>query len=118
LLPAKGAAPPRRNAVQAGLRQNVWDRVKWESLFTVPDPWGYRSPYEQRKYEHTLELLPDGPLDRVLELACAEGHFTAQLAPKVGGLLAVDIAATALERAKARCRDFDHVSYQQLDMRR
>ena len=55
LLPEKGAARPRRDAVQAGVRQNVWDRVKWESLFTIPDPWGYTSPYEQR-YQHTLEL--------------------------------------------------------------
>jgi peptidoglycan/xylan/chitin deacetylase (PgdA/CDA1 family)/SAM-dependent methyltransferase len=117
LLPAK-VAQPRRDAVQAGPRQNVWDRVKWESLFTVPDPWGYTSPYEQRKYEHTLELLPDGPLNRVLELACAEGHFTVQLAPRVGELLAADIAAPAIERARERCRAFGHVSFQQLDMRR
>jgi peptidoglycan/xylan/chitin deacetylase (PgdA/CDA1 family) len=118
LLPAKGAAQPRRHAMQAGPRQNVWDRVKWESLFAVPDPWGYTSPYEQRKYEHTLELLPDGPLNRVLELACAEGHFTVQLAPRVGELLAADIAAPAIERARERCRAFGHVGFQQLDMGR
>jgi peptidoglycan/xylan/chitin deacetylase (PgdA/CDA1 family)/2-polyprenyl-3-methyl-5-hydroxy-6-metoxy-1,4-benzoquinol methylase len=117
LLPAKGAARRRQDAVQV-LRQNVWDRVKWESLFTVPDPWAYSSPYEQRKYEQTLELLPEGRLNRVLELACAEGHFTVQLAPRVGGLLAADIAAPAIERARDRCRTFDHVSFQQLDMRR
>jgi len=118
LLVSKGAARSRQEAAREGFRQNVWDRARWESLFASPDPWLYSTPYEQRKYEQTLELLPDGPLNRVLELACAEGHFTAQLAPKVGGLLAADIAAVALERAKARCRDFDHVSYQQLDMRR
>ena len=116
--PPKEAARRRQDAVQAGLRQNVWDRAKWESLFTVPDPWAYSSPYEQRKYEQTLELLPEGPLNRVLELACAEGHFTVQLAPRVGGLLAADIAAPAIERARDRCRTFDHVSFQQLDMRR
>ncbi len=78
-LPAPNAVP-------------VWDRAKWESLFAQPDPWGYSSDYEQTKYEHTLELLPEGPIGRALELACAEGHFTAQLAPRVGSLVAADIA--------------------------
>ena len=81
----------------------VWDRARWESLFAAPDPWGYSSDYEQTKYEHTLELLPEGPIGRALELACAEGHFTVQLAPRVGTLVAADIAAKALERAAERC---------------
>jgi peptidoglycan/xylan/chitin deacetylase (PgdA/CDA1 family)/SAM-dependent methyltransferase len=97
---------------------HVWDRAKWESVFTAPDPWGYTSPYEQRKYKHTLELLPEGPPPaRALELACAEGHFTVQLAPRVGALLAADIAANALERARIRCRDFGHVRFARLDLR-
>ena len=103
---------------EAGVGPHVWDRAKWESLFAAPDPWSYTTPYEQRKYEHTLELLPEGPLDRVLELACAEGHFTVQLAPRVRGLLAADIAATALARAQERCSAFDHIAFRQLDMRR
>lgn len=106
-----------RSAATAPLGQHVWDRAKWESLFASPDPWAYGSPYEQRKYAQTLALLPEGPLARVLELACAEGHFTVQLAPRVQGLLAADIAAPALERAQQRCRDLPHVHFQQLDMR-
>ncbi|MFZ1431104.1 MAG: polysaccharide deacetylase family protein [Geminicoccaceae bacterium] len=113
------AARRRQQAAAKGLAaQQVWDRARWESLFATPDPWSYSAPYEQRKYEQTLELLPDAPVGRALELACAEGHFTVQLAPRVGQLLAADIAATALERAQERCRGFDHVSFQQLDMRR
>jgi peptidoglycan/xylan/chitin deacetylase (PgdA/CDA1 family) len=95
-----------------------WDRARWEGLFAAPDPWGYSSPYEQTKYEHTLELLPEGPIGRALELACAEGHFTVQLAPRVGALVAADIAAKALERAAARCAGLGNVSFVQLDMRR
>jgi ubiquinone/menaquinone biosynthesis C-methylase UbiE len=88
------------------------------ALFAGAGSWSYGTPYEQRKYEQTLELLPDGPLNRVLGLACAEGHFTVQLAPRVGGLLAADIAAPALERARQRCGAIGHVEFQQLDMRR
>jgi peptidoglycan/xylan/chitin deacetylase (PgdA/CDA1 family)/SAM-dependent methyltransferase len=98
-------------------QRKPWDRAKWESLFAVPDPWGYASTYEQTKYEHTLELLPEGPIHRALELACAEGHFTVQLAPHVETLMAADIAAKALERAAERCAGNAHVSFRQLDMR-
>ena len=98
--------------------RGVWDRARWESLFAAPDPWGYSSAYEQTKYEHTLELLPEGPIGRALELACAEGHFTVRLAPRVGTLVAADIAAKALERAADRCAGQDNVSFRQLDMRR
>ncbi len=52
-------------------------RFHFESLFaSTADPWRYTSPYEETKYEQTLALLPAGRIGRVLELACAEGHFT------------------------------------------
>ncbi len=88
-----------------------------EELFTRrADPWGYTNDYEQTKYLQTLELIPEGPIDDVLELACAEGHFTAQLAPRAKNLVAADISATALRRAAERCAEHDHVSFQQLDL--
>ncbi|MEQ8965583.1 MAG: glycosyltransferase [Azospirillaceae bacterium] len=76
----------------------------WEAHFAEPDPWQYDSPYEVEKYERTLSLLPDGPIGDALELACAEGHFTRRLAPRVARLEAVDISERALARARERCR--------------
>ncbi|HWL42412.1 MAG TPA: polysaccharide deacetylase family protein [Ilumatobacter sp.] len=93
------------------------DVAYWEDWFSVVDPWGYTSAYEQTKYEQTLELLGDDRYERVLEVACAEGHFTIQLAPLVGSLIATDISPTALARAAERCSAFDNISYQQLDLR-
>ena len=91
-------------------------RHHFVTLFaTQQDPWKYTSPYEQTKYEQTLELLPTAPITRALELACAEGHFTAQLAPRVGGLLATDISQIALERAAERCVELKNVAFLQLD---
>ncbi|MBW4459914.1 MAG: glycosyltransferase [Nodosilinea sp. WJT8-NPBG4] len=93
------------------------NRDHFETLFaSQPDPWKYTTDYEQTKYEQTLQLLPDKPLKNALELACAEGHFTAQLAPKVQSLLATDISEIAVERAARRCALFPHVRFQQLDM--
>ena len=68
-------------------------RGEFESLFARGvDPWRYTSPYEQTKYEQTLSLLPPKRISRALELACAEGHFTIQLAPRVESLIAADIS--------------------------
>ncbi|WP_411969515.1 glycosyltransferase [Mesorhizobium sp. CA10] len=87
----------------------------WNRYFATEDPWNYSSPYEQEKYERQLEILPAGPIGRALELACAEGHFTRQLAPRVGHLTATDISAIAIGRARARCSDQPNVEFGVLD---
>lgn len=89
----------------------------WDQVFETENPWAYDSPYEQRKYEQTLELVPRDRPCKAIELACAEGHFTAQLAAIVDDLLATDISRTAIGRAGARCRasGLDHVKFDQLD---
>ncbi len=79
------------------------------------DPWGYTSPYEQTKYEQTLELIPEGT-QNVLEVGCAEGHFSAQLAPRVGRLVSTDISPVAVKRAAERCAEYDNTSFQTLDL--
>lgn len=88
----------------------------WESLFRVEDPWNQGSAYEQEKYERQLRLLPEGPIERALELACAEGHFTVKLAERVTNLLATDISTTALARARARAAHHGNVDFRQLDL--
>lgn len=79
--------------------------------FRRPDPWDYaESPYEQRKYQLKLDILPrksaDGPpYRRALELGCAEGLFTRRLLEEriAAEAVGVDIAEHALARAKANC---------------
>ncbi|WP_250888963.1 trifunctional glycosyltransferase/class I SAM-dependent methyltransferase/polysaccharide deacetylase [Mesorhizobium sp. dw_380] len=106
-------ASPRRVQADGGRdnnRKSFWDRY-----FAIEDPWNYGSPYEQEKYERQLEILPARPIKRALELACAEGHFTRQLAPRVGHLIATDISAIAVERARTRCGDQLNVEFRVLD---
>ncbi|MCX7751088.1 MAG: flippase-like domain-containing protein [Candidatus Bipolaricaulota bacterium] len=92
--------------------------------FRTPDPWGYaESPYERRKYELKLAILPRRPdpaappYGRVLELGCAEGLFTCALARAGVGreIVGVDFAPQALERARARC-PFPGVEFLLLDI--
>ncbi len=95
---------------------SIYGRQYFESLFSRhSDPWKYTHPYEQTKYEFTLSLLPAGHIHAALEIACAEGHFTEQLAPKVKNLLAVDISQVALSRAAERCQHLNHTNFQHLD---
>ncbi|MDX8466837.1 trifunctional glycosyltransferase/class I SAM-dependent methyltransferase/polysaccharide deacetylase [Mesorhizobium sp. VK23B] len=111
--PAEPHAAPRRKPAADG-HDN--DRTSfWNRHFANEDPWNYGSPYEQEKYERQLEILPAGPIGRALELACAEGHFTRQLAPRVGHLTATDISAIAVGRARARCSDQPNVDFGVLD---
>ncbi|MBR1170973.1 trifunctional glycosyltransferase/class I SAM-dependent methyltransferase/polysaccharide deacetylase [Bradyrhizobium liaoningense] len=91
-------------------------KVFWEILFDKEDPWNYGSAYELEKYTRQLDMLPVNRPARALELACAEGYFTQQLAPKVGRLLAADISSKAVERARVRCRAHHNVEFMQLDL--
>ena len=101
----------------AGAKTRHWGRAFFETLFSSgSDPWKYTSPYEQVKYEQSLSLLPCTRIDKALELACAEGHFTMQLASRVGSLIAADISQVALNRAASRCQDYQNISFEHLDL--
>ena len=109
--PAATAKPAQPTAAIGNGR-----RAYWEGIYRTEDPWAYGSPYEQLKYRRTLDLLPEGPIGRAMELACSEGRFTELLAPRVGHLLAADISETALERARRRCSALGNVEWRRLDL--
>jgi len=92
------------------------ERDYWNGVFAKVDPWDYANSYEQTKYLHTLELMPDSPVANAIELGCAEGIFTEMLAARVDRLLAIDISDAALERARARCSRNGNVSFAQHDI--
>jgi peptidoglycan/xylan/chitin deacetylase (PgdA/CDA1 family)/2-polyprenyl-3-methyl-5-hydroxy-6-metoxy-1,4-benzoquinol methylase len=97
--------------------ERPYDRAHFEQLFaTKADPWDYTNEFAQTQYEQTLSLLPEGPISSALELGCAEGHFTVQLAPRVASLTAADLSEVALGRARDRCKAFTNVSFVQLDV--
>jgi predicted TPR repeat methyltransferase len=95
-----------------------WGRLYYEFQYRrTADPWRYAShPYEQIKYEQTLAALPDRYYAHGLEVGCAEGVFTEQLAGQCEDLVAVDFIGIALARAAARCRHLSHVRFVQMDV--
>ncbi len=88
----------------------------WENWFEQENPWNYdHSAYELEKYARQIDLLPQRPIGVALELACAEGRFTQELAQHVDHLIATDISTKALDRARARCQANTNVEFRQLD---
>ena len=74
----------------------------FEDLWAERDPWNLdTSELDQRRYAQQLELLEDRRYGRALELGCAAGSFTRRLSPLCGELLAVDVAESAIRRARA-----------------
>lgn len=67
------------------------------------DPWGFETRwYEERKRALLLASLPRPRFDTGLELGCATGVLTAELAKRCDRLVAVDASAEALRRAESR----------------
>lgn len=93
-----------------------YNRQYFEKLFASGrDPWKYAGDYEQTKYRQAMDLLPHTSFESVLELGCAEGMFTEQLAERAKHLIAADISKLALERAAQRCKA-NHIEFKQLDI--
>ena len=67
------------------------------------DPWGYDdTPYERDRFRRTVAALGGRRYASALELGCANGALTEQLAPLCDRLIATDISASALAAAHRR----------------
>lgn len=67
------------------------------------DPWDLASSaYEQRKFDRTIAVLADRRYAAALEVGCAHGVLTRRLDDLCDRLLAIDISAAALRRARER----------------
>lgn len=79
------------------------------------DPWRFEtSRYEHAKYTDTLAALPRPQYRHAFEIGCSIGVLTRRLAARCDTLLAVDVAEEALAKARARCRDLEHVTFEKM----
>jgi len=84
-------------------------KQSFEHHYSVPDPYGHKKWYsESKRIESTLALLFDTGLtfERGLELACGEGDISRELMKVCKKLVAVDISANALKRARELNKEF------------
>lgn len=82
----------------------------FERLYDAGDPWHFDTdPYEQGRYDAILEALGDRRFARAYEPGCAVGALTVRLASRCDRLVARDVSATAVDRARAVCEAHPHV---------
>lgn len=82
-----------------------------------PDPWGFATdPYEQEKYQRTVQALGDRRFAAGLEIGCSIGILTRMLAPRCDSLLGIDLVEQPLHAARARCADAPHVRFQRMQV--
>jgi SAM-dependent methyltransferase len=78
----------------------------FEERWRDGDPWEVeQSELDQQSYARQLELLDGRRYEHVLELGCGAGSFTDRLARASDSVVAIDIAPSAIERARSRGLD-------------
>ena len=94
-------------------RQQSRDAAYFDRIYAASDdPWHFRSsPYEREKYAATLAALPSRQFGAGLEIGCSIGELTRLLAQRCDTICGLDIAASPLAVAHARCADLPHVSF-------
>lgn len=98
-------------AADVSLTADYFERV----YANDPDPWRFEtSDYEHAKYARTLAALPRASYAYGLEIGCSIGVLTEQLAPRCTNLVALDVNAAALARARRRCARFPQIDFVQM----
>lgn len=94
-------------------RRDTMDAGYFDGLYSAdPDPWRFRtSDYEREKYRATLDALSRPRYGEALEVGCAIGILTRQLAERCDHLLALDGSAVALASAERECAGRTNVSF-------
>ncbi|HEX5280737.1 MAG TPA: SAM-dependent methyltransferase [Micropepsaceae bacterium] len=95
-------------------------RFEFERLYLEnPDPWDLRScAYEREKYRRTLDKIVEQgrSAERVLEVGCSVGSFTAMLAEHFAEVVAVDFSDEAIARAAEYCRGATNIRFIRSDL--
>ena len=86
-------------------RERAGDRARrfFDDLWNQGDYWKLEtSAFDQARYARLMELLGDRRYSRTLEIGCGAGAFTGLLAGVSDHVVALDVSAAAIERARAR----------------
>jgi 2-polyprenyl-3-methyl-5-hydroxy-6-metoxy-1,4-benzoquinol methylase len=102
------------------LRSTLGSAGALEAVYaTNPDPWASASPryrYQRRKYEVLASILPPRPYRQALDVGCGLGLLSPHLAARAESVLGVDIAPSAVARARASHADLPNVRFETHDL--
>ncbi|PWS29451.1 hypothetical protein DHW03_06455 [Pedobacter yonginense] len=85
----------------------------FETLYSSNiDPWNFeKSEYEREKYATSIQAIPQRQYEMGLEIGCSIGIFTNMIQALCSKLIAMDISGTALQEAKIRLANQNHVEF-------
>lgn len=91
----------------------------FERLYQAqPDPWQFASSSaEQARYRALISMLRRRRYTQALEPACSIGALSAQLAERCEHLLALDVSASAVARAREHCAHLPQIEFGVGDIR-
>lgn len=86
-----------RSAADARIREH------YERVWSAGDAWNFEtSAFERDRYEFLVGLIADRRYGRAVEIGCGSGCFTSRLRGLADHVLALDVAAAAIERARGQ----------------
>lgn len=86
-----------RHAADARIREH------YERVWSAGDAWSFEtSDYERERHAFLAGLVADRRYRRAVEIGCGSGCLTALVRGLADHVLAIDVAAAAIERARAR----------------
>lgn len=92
-------------------------REEYESRWSAGDPWAGQGPLDveltARKNALQGEFLASRRYRRAIEVGCGNGNLTPTLAAICDSVLSIDIAASALARAREACRELGNVEFRE-----
>jgi len=78
-------------------------REHYERVWSAGDAWNFEtSAFERDRYEFLVGLIADRRYGRAVEIGCGSGCFTSRLRGLADHVLALDVAAAAIERARGQ----------------
>ncbi len=94
-------------------RKHVFD----ELFGNDEDPWNFRtSDYERDKRVETLAILRDRRFASIIELGCANGTLTRELAAVCETVLGIDVSSVAIDLARRHCRDVENAGFAEMEV--
>jgi len=117
---SRAAGRAAANALHHSVMGRTYAAARLEATFNHrADPWGFEHSAEERaRFQKTWDLVPPLRYRRILEIGCAEGHFTEQIASRFpdAEIVAVDFVPLAVDRTRTRCAGRPHVRVQYVDV--
>ncbi|HVZ12416.1 MAG TPA: SAM-dependent methyltransferase [Patescibacteria group bacterium] len=82
-------------------QENIYKKL--EASFHIQDHWNFeKSDFEKKRFEQMLKFCNYVPHKTILEIGCAEGHFTKYLTKISQSVTAVDVSSIAIEYARKK----------------